>query len=204
MLLTTYSTLSRAPELAVPGKQICRFWRFFRFLCGQQSWFFATRKVGSARVFQRDALEKENGGRPANRIGSRTGHHSTNDIAPAGEKFEHRASAFAQKHPSANVCPQRSDELSGGAQTPFASAYVHDSRNHHQLERGENWQVGQWNRLRADRRANRGCRFDQDVSDLVLRFSISRYSDHLDPGLIRQFARQDRHQLLRSGALLGR
>ena len=106
-------------------------------------------------------------------VGSRACYHATDDISPAGEKFQERASALAQKHSSADVGPERADKFCGRTQAALASAQIHDPGNHHQLQSGEDGEIRQRDRLRADRRADRAGRFDENVCDLTLGFAVA-------------------------------
>ena len=86
-----------------------------------------------------------------------------------GKNLSRARAAFAQDHSRADVHAERADKLGRRAQTAFAAANVHDAGNHHELKRGQDRQIGQRNRLRADRRADCGRRFHEALGDLALR-----------------------------------
>src|SRR5216117_1689690 len=69
-------------------------------------------------------------------------------IAPAGKKLQHRTGTFAEKHSCADVCAERRHKFCRSAQASPSTADVHDARDHHHLERGEDWHVCQRDRLR--------------------------------------------------------
>jgi hypothetical protein len=80
------------------------------------------------------------------------------------------------------LAPERADEFGGRAQTSLAPAQIHDPGDHHQLQGGEDREVGERDRLRADRGANCARRFDENVCDLALGFPVARKCVQFRPG----------------------
>jgi hypothetical protein len=121
----------------------------------------------------------------SDRVSARTCHHATNHISPTGEKFKKRAGTLAQKHSGPDVGPERADEFGGRAQASLPPAQIHDPGDHDQLQGGEDREVGERDRLRADRGANCARRFDENVCDLALGFAVARNAYTFDPALVR-------------------
>src|SRR6266550_9349912 len=146
-------------------------------------------QICAPSILQRNAFEEIRGSGAADCICASTRDHAADHVTPAGKELQKGARSFPQKHSRADICAERAKEFCGRAQTSLAPAYVHDSGNHHQLKRGENWQIGQRNRLRSDCGANRRCRFYQHSRDVMLRFGIARNPNHFDLGFVWQLPR---------------
>ena len=149
------------------------------------------RKIFLSCIFQRDPTDKKRAGRATDRVGAGARDHTADHIAPAWEKFQDRPSPLTEKHSCANICPDGRHKFRRSAQASFSTADIHDAGDHHHLERSENRQVCQRNGLRSDCRANGSRRFYQHLCDVMLRFAITRNSNHLDLCLIRKLLYQN-------------
>ena len=131
------------------------------------------RQIFLARLLQRDAADKKRARGTTDSVRACAGDHAADHIAPAGKKLQDRAGTFAEKHSCADICAERRHEFCRSAQASLSTADVHDPRDHHHLKRGEDRQVCQRDRLRANRGTDRGRRFYQHLCDVMLRVAIA-------------------------------
>src|ERR1700741_758428 len=97
---------------------------------------FAAPEVCAPRVLECYAFQEVGDGGSANRVGAGASNHSADDIAPAGHEFEDCSGSFTKQHSGSDIGAQSGYKFCSSAQTPFATAYVHYARNHHQLQCG--------------------------------------------------------------------